>query len=448
MKRNVWEARIPTLFALGILLLSIGVTTLMVQSGIITIGQASPDKQIENLKVTNVADNSFSIAFTTRAKTEAFASIGTEKPSSVEYDDRDKVTKSPASYYAHQITFSNLLPNTKYFYTITVDGVENLDNNQPYTFTTPNILSAQSTQQPTINGSVIDNESVADDALVLLTIENAQILSTVTKPSGEYSIIIKNLRSIDLSSQFAFNSLTNVNLSLIKQGKETIINTIISKSTNIPLVTLSKNYDFTTEVPVVSDNQDSESSLDIPLASPASTQEVKLLTPKQDSALIDQKPQFRGTAPPGTKVKITIQSTIQQGEATADNNGLWTFRPSQALLPGNHTVTIEAQDANGIIKRFTQKFSVYAQGSQITQTATPSATPTISTTITQSPIVTITSTPSLTPIITRIVTPSPTPLPAMIPIKNIQSPGELSLSVAISLLSSLFIITGVLLLAF
>lgn len=438
MKRNLWEARIPTTLALAVLLLGIGITSLLIQRGIITVGRASPDKIPQNIQITNTTDTSFTLVFTTNLMTQAFVNIITnEAATTTIFDDRDALNGVPNSYFSHHITFKNLKPNTSYSYMIIVDGDEILDNNKPFTAsTTMSLKPTQSLTQDIKGTALTPDASSANDTLVVLNTQDGKKISTITNSNGEY--VLKNIYSIAEGSP--------ITLQFLRQSLTSQVKSLYSTTKDIPLVTLSKNYDFTSDTPTIVNNQDQTSALDtVPISGTTSTTEVKITNPTSNASTIDQKPQFKGTAPPGTKVKITIESTPQQTEVTTDKNGTWSFRVNEPLAPGLHTITIEAKDASGILRKLTQKFTVFAEGSQVSQSATPSATLTVSPTPTktQSPTTTIVPSNTLQPTPTFVkITPTPTtvsPTPVL-------KPGNIETTFIPFAISFGFIIIGSLLL--
>jgi hypothetical protein len=136
-----------------------------------------------------------------------------------------------------------------------------------------------------------------------------------------------------------------------------------------------------------------------------------ITVPEKDETFTDSQPMFKGKALPETNVIITIQSQPINATVKADNFGNCEYRPETPLEPGQHTLTINAPDSEGLIQTLTQPFTVYAQGSQfVDPTAGPllSITPSISPftptpvqpTATLIPTAAPTATPSATPIVT------------------------------------------------
>lgn len=146
----------------------------------------------------------------------------------------------------------------------------------------------------------------------------------------------------------------------------------------------------------------------------------KIINPEENESFKDSQPRFSGTAPRGSNVKITIESQgLVETTVQADSLGNWSYRPVSPLTPGEHTITITAPDSNGILRTITKKFRVFAQGSQVAESATPSATPTVKTSPTPTPIPPVAkggTTPTATPTITAGITVVPTKAPGPIPV--------------------------------
>ena len=428
MRKSFWEKKIPTLVAFVVILASIWVTSYLVRSGIITIGKAASELVPQNIQVTDITDTSFVVAFTTQQKTNVAVRYGqTEEGESMAYDERAKSSQESGIYYSHRIPINNLNPNTKYVFSIISGGSTFLQNGETFSVTTSSsIPPLQTSYHPVYGKAMLSNGLSAQDTLVYLKIDDAIPVSVLTNNAGEFLIPLDFVRKQDLKSYYEFSDSSIINVQVMYQDMLTDIKTTYKNAESIPAVTLPNNYDFRTDVlAVLTPTPTLSQKLTVPLPSGKSG-EVKIEFPQAQQSLVDSKPIFRGTAQPGAKVKITINSShAVQTEVTADSNGLWTFRPDTPLAAGEHTVTIETTDAFGIVRKLSQKFSVFAQGSQVTQTATPSATPRFSPTPTRrvSPTPTTKLTPTFTPAptvrITGTVTPPvgglPTSTPTRIP---------------------------------
>lgn len=404
MNRNIWGKRLPTLLGILIIAVGIGLTSLLVKTGVVFIGRASPSEIPENIRITNLSDTAFTVSYTTEAKILGTISFGKDTTlGSIAIDDRDQ-TGNIGSYQTHYITVGNLKPSTKYFFSIN-SGQNTVSNNGvPFDVTTATTNQIQSSLQQKVTGNVIaPDATIPSEAIVYLVYENAQTASSLLKSDGSYLLFFKPLlnQAEDMIIQIV----------VVTPSQQSNVAVFAKQGNPVPLITLSKNYDFTVSTsPIASESAVASKAAQVNFpalsASPGSSKGPQILTPKKDEGLSDVQPLFKGTASPEATVKIIINSEeVIQDQVVADKSGNWTFRPSKPLAPGQHTISILTSDKFGILKTITQAFTVYAQGSQVAQSATPSATPTL--TLTPSP----TSTPSASPTPTETATPTPTLTP-------------------------------------
>lgn len=380
------------------------------------VGRATPEKSPQNVTISNVADSSFTASFTTGEKSESAISIeGQNKVPYVVFDDRDKVTGGKTPFYSHLITVSNLTPQTSYKFTILSEG-----ETYPKDGTTYSVITGKALGKPLttniISGKVIlpDGNS-ADDTIVIFDLNGAQTLSTQTNSQGEYKIDVDSARTSDLKSFFKGDISSTATLKFMRGYLASSVMTFLKNTGQVPLVTLSYQYDFTQ---IQSEEISTASSI---LRAPSQTikyGDIKIINPLENASFIDTRPLFSGTAIPNQSVKITIESKLIETTVISRANGYWSFRPSAPLAPGDHKITIQTLDHYGISKTITANFVVFAGGTQVSQSATPSATPivTFTPTPTQAPIPTIT-TPSPT---TSVV--APTPTVALTPIPTVMLP--------------------------
>ncbi|KKR24219.1 MAG: hypothetical protein UT56_C0022G0009, partial [Candidatus Levybacteria bacterium GW2011_GWB1_39_7] len=450
MRKGLWSKRIPTFFAFLLLFISIWVTSFLIQKGVIFVGRATPEKSPREVLISNITDSSFTVTFQTLAKTVAAVSIEEKNnPQFVVFDDRNKRTDEQKPFYSHYITVSDLKPKTIYELSILSDGEIYLNGEKKYIVTTgPLITGAPPVQNPIVGKVLLPDGSAASDTIVVIAIEGAQSISSLTKDDGTYIIPTNSIKKTILDDYLTIDGNQEIQLKIIRGDMRASVKSLFKDSELIPPLTLQKNYDFTkTPEQKISSLA---SQLKVP---PAKTKfgEVKILNPKPSESLIDNKPLFRGVALPNKTIKITIESNPIKTEVISDNNGSWSFRPSVPLSPGEHTITIETQDNFGILKTISQKFTVFASGAQVAESATPSATPaiTITPTTTQAITPTVFISPSATPLITQIPTIAPTVVvtipptipPITIPITTPAPPGSSS-SLILTSISIILIFTG------
>lgn len=411
MKKTIWNKHMPTLFGLLLIVFSITVTSFLVNKGVIFVSNASLTLNPQDVRITNISSNSFTVTYFTQQKVIGSIDFGTSNSlGQIALDDRNQ-SGNVSAYTIHSITAKRLSPSTTYLFSITSGKQTFLNNGSLYSITTGPVLPNPTSQS--ITGSVVlPNGQNPSEGIVYLTADNAQVLSVLLKADGSYNIPVSSLRDSSLASYVNFSPNSIITLLAIGDSMESTAS-ISSQTTNVPTITLSNNYDFTiSQAPVASISAQAEFPI-LPSSSTSASKSVapSITTPQHNESFSDQQPLFTGTAPPNQTVKVTVhsQQVITQN-VISNANGLWSFRPSTPLAPGQHTIYIITSDANGILKTISQSFIVYASGTEVSQSATPSAV----ITITPSPIPTASPTPK--PTSTPIPTASPTPKPTITPI--------------------------------
>lgn len=402
--KNIFSKRIPTVGALFALIIAIGITTFLIQKNTNLIGKASPNVNPQDIKITNISDTSFTVSFTTNEKTSSALSVeGEGIQTSLVFDVRDRTSGTQKEYFSHYMTASGLNPSSNYNFSIIVGGETILDGNKKFTVKTgPTIETPQASNY--ITGLIVHpNGEAASDTIVYLQTIGAENISALTDKDGAYSFSLNIIRSSSFDNIISFKDGDDINLEAHFQNLFSKTSLKYSQSLNyIPTIILNDSYDFSTAeektASVTSELTNTETKTTVQETS------LKVTSPKDGQSLNDNKPTIQGVASPNTVVKITINSnSIIQGQAKSDANGFWSFRPKTALSPGNHTVTVETVGPSGITKIIKQNFTVFADGSQVQESATPSASPKLA-----SPTPTFTPTPTVTLIPAKLSS-SPTP---------------------------------------
>jgi len=385
MKDQLLNKRIPTMLAVGLILLGIVLTTIIVKVQTSFRIDATNSQEPQNVKITNLSDDSFTITYQTNAATTGSINYGNSKQlGNTQLEDLPK--------NVHSITVEKLGPLTKYYLVIISGQNTFLNNGVPFEISTGPSISSPSALESLTGKIVLPDGKAAYGALVYLSADNSQLLSATVTKDGEFNFPLKNFRTSDLASYFKVNEDTVLKLEAINNSLKSTVSFQALETNTIPTITLSNEYDFTKDyVPTASSSAKSGFP---PLSVKSDNLRPQILTPKKDQSFTDQKPQLRGTSLPNETVEIIIHSDENiQTQVTADSNGNWTYRPPTNLSPGIHTITIKTRDSSGILTTIMQSFTVFAQGSQVSESATPSATPTQMITPTPTPTSTPTSTP-------------------------------------------------------
>lgn len=426
MRNSIWSKRIPTLLGIFILTFGLGLTTFLANKDTIFQIRASANQQPQNVRITNVSDTSFTVSYTTVDKSTGSINYGiTQSLGSSVLDTRDRQTGDLKEYKIHNIEVTNLTPMTTYYFTIISGQNTYLNSNQPFQLTTGPKLENNLEENRKIKGSIIlPSGSNPLEAIVYITSDTSEVFSTLVKQDGTYEIPLSNIRTNNLSSYFPFTEKSVVKM--LAYGDTLISNAyfLISQAQAVPTITLSKDYDFvtneeTTKNPEV--NINTFPSLES--TSSASGKKPQILTPTKDQGFSDDQPLFKGTALPKESVQIIIHSDENiQTQVTTDRNGNWTYRPSENLSPGEHTITIITRDASGILKTITQSFVVFASGTQIANAAgSPTPTPTV----VPKPTSTPTPTPTVIPSVINNFVSTPTSTLTPTPVSTTSGQGVL-----------------------
>ncbi len=397
MNNSIWQHKIPTLF--GILALSIGIiaTSYLIKSATIFQQFAGASEDPKNVRISNITDSSFTVSYETNGQVVGSLIFGKDKNGkTTALDNRDTTGVSP--HKLHYITVTALDPNTPYYFSIVSGQTTYSSGNAPFVATTGPTLSPAASGQIMKGSVVLPDGTSPNEAIVYAQSDSTQTLSSLVAKNGTYTIPISTIRTGDLTD---FANSDNQLITLLAVGDSLSSNATVSKSTiDIPPITLSKDYDFTTsETPLATPS--AFFGFSTLLATPSASTEPAIVSPKKDEQFTDQQPLFEGTGLPGSLVKITIQSASEiTAQVTTDKNGSWSYRPNTPLSPGTHSITIETADKFGILRTLTQSFAVLASGTQVEQPATPSAIPTF--------------VPTVIPTVQPTSTPPPTPTPLLL----------------------------------
>ena len=421
MRKSFWDKRIPTLLGIFLITIGVGITTLLVKQGALFQSKASPSEQPQNVRITNITESAFTVSYTTNDKVIGSINYGkTTALGQSGLDDRDQQLGSLTTFNLHNITVRNLSPATNYFFTITSGKDTYMNNSQAFEVTTGTTISSTPTNQEPMSGKVIlPDGSVPKESLIYVTADNSQVVSTLTKSDGTYILPLNAVRTADFSAYYDFTNNQNIKILVVGSSLTSNAKLTINQIHPVPTITLSSNYDFTLDqVPVATSSgviQSFPSFGSNSSSSSSAKNSPEIITPEKNQSFVDQQPLFKGKAVPNQSVEVTIHSNPATETVTADANGNWSYRPSAPLPPGNHTITITTKNSDGILKTITQSFVVFAAGTQVSQSATPSATKTPTPTPTKKPTLTITptNTPTPTPTITIIASVSETPTPTL-----------------------------------
>jgi len=396
--------KIPTLLGLLLVVIFVGVFAVGSDTYFKTTTNASGSILPINVQITNVSDTTFAVLWTTANPATGALSIAMTPAARVIFDDQD--TKDQGKYTSHIVTFRGATADTSYAVTLLSNGKKSLNNGKPYTIRTAPVLTTASGNLEPAYGTILNaDKSPIKGALVHISLDGSQQLSTVTKPSGTWLIPLNLIRTEDLSGFLPITDRMNVTITVEGQGLTTTAVTDTLNDSPVPDMMLGKTYDFrhanakapgaplalTNPTPIP--QKTPAAVLGASTAKPANI--VALTIPAQGSALPTTLPLIQGTGIPGKSVSIVLGiNTPVGGTATVGADGLWSFTPSKPLSPGAQSVTITTKDSNNKSVALTHLFTVLKSGTQVLGDATPSATITPVATPTSALVLAPTATPS------------------------------------------------------
>ncbi|MCX6782383.1 MAG: Ig-like domain-containing protein [Candidatus Levybacteria bacterium] len=427
MNKFLWKTKINTIIIFFIITIGVTTTILLIKDKSILIGRANPSNMPDKVRITNVSDSSFTVSYITSTMTFGTLSYGINNDQEkISLDDRDQLSGIIKQYKAHHITVRNLDQNTKYLFSIISAGEKyTISDNAPYTITTGATIFNKPTNQEPLSGKINTNlNKSSNDTIIYLSGQDTQVLSTTTDKNGQYIIPLNAIRTLALNNYKSFDKNQVFKILAIDSETQSTILLLASQAKQVPLVILSQSYDFTiNQAPIASIS----GTFGFPIftATQSANKNPQIITPKKEESFKDNRPIFKGTSNPNANIEIIINSTITIKERIKANSmGSWTYRPTQIISPGKHTVSITTPDQFGILKTITHSFTVYASGSQVSQTATPSATPIISITKNPTPTINIVVIPSIKIVPISTIAPLPTvtaTISASIPNSSISS---------------------------
>lgn len=213
---------------LPILILGVGIIAglylLSQQTHLFSKASASPEPQ--NLKVTNLSNNSFTVIWTTTQRVPGFVTYGTSGLLRMTaQDDRDN--SRPNNYFTHHVTLKNLDPETTIFYNINSGGKAFDLKGKPYTQKTAPVITQTPPLPKSIIGKVLNSDNKpAGESIVYLSVSGNQLLSSYTRNNGNWLITLNTARTQDLSSYFDPTPGTQLNITALSGTNSPVSKTV------------------------------------------------------------------------------------------------------------------------------------------------------------------------------------------------------------------------------
>lgn len=381
--------RIPTILAIILLVITVASIGFLFEAITKQDAKASLSIEPKSVMVTNLTDTSFTFTWQTdelATGTLLVTSASGKKYSS--FDERD-ITGKMGKYLTHSITVRTLAPSTAYDVTVLSNGKKypiNPKEKKSFSVTTLPTLTNDAPLMDPAFGSVQTTSGLpAEGALVYLSLEGSQTLSTLVRTSGSWVIPLSLVRTQDGAAYVAFQDRINETIIMQLGTGESRITTDTLNDAPVPDIILGQPYDFrgrdakkTTpatlaQQPLAPTTNPKQAVLGT--MSDTSISGAALTTPVQGASVSSTKPLITGIGIPGKTVTITMGiSDPTIGSTTIGKDGIWRYTPKQALAPGKQSVTITTVDKKNKPIAITHTFTVLKSGSQVLGDATPSGT--------------------------------------------------------------------------
>lgn len=362
--------------------------------------QVSPGVTPQKVRITNVADNKFTVSWLTQEKTMGMVEYGPVggKLTSLAYDERD-TENAQAQYLTHSVTVVGLQPNTQYAFRILSGSKQTRFDNSgsPYTASTgPTIGETPAARS--FYGTLAPNSTASvDGALVYVALPGGVPASTLVKAGGSYVLTLSTVRTTDLKSYVAYDPAATIVSVTVEAGSAQATAAVSTANANpVPLLTLGQDADYRT--PGVTPQVAQVSPVEVqPTASPSEITEaipsptaasifnveplgtdinvvatggVVILNPASDNeTLYTLRPELRGTGPKSTILSFSLKGAKTQSDTiTVLADGTWSWSPTTDLVAGSYTMTLAYVDTSGAEKSVVRPFKL-AKGSATTNPA-------------------------------------------------------------------------------
>lgn len=396
---KVTKIHFPTALGLLILLIAAGLGIFFVKTRSGIKPETTAEIVPEQVRITNVSDNGFSVSWITSKETSGSIKLGeaANELKQQALDDRDQLSGGEAAVVVHHVTAKNLLPTTKYYFKIESGGKQFDNKGKPFEVTTGAALGNPPTADPIYGTVLTQSGTPAEGVVVYINVANGAPLSALAKTGGNWALSLATARTADLGSYLTYDTQATIVNLLVQGGKQGTASAITTTTNDnpVPEITLGKSHDFRTlaqaETPTADQSTASASAesksgfgvLNPSIAEvatdsglPAQAGEVTLENPSFEGEVINAtQPAFIGNGPAGTVLAIEINSEeTYTGSVTIAEDGSWEFTPPQGLTPGEHSVTINYIDTNGEEQSLTRNFVIAQAGNTELPaiTATPS----------------------------------------------------------------------------
>ncbi|MBU1071163.1 fibronectin type III domain-containing protein [Patescibacteria group bacterium] len=392
IKGNIFTKRIPTILGVIILIGGLIAGILLVGKPQSLLTKAGPTSVPKNVRISNQRAESITIGWTTDVPVTGLIKYS-DNPGNLSMpgaDVRDQVSGEAGVFTTHYVVLTNLEAGKTYYFEIVSGSASYNDSDRPYQVRTG--LETNLGTEDIINGKIVSTASQGvEGAMVYIEIDGGEALSALTKSGGVWQLDLGQVRN-DKGQVITYDR-QGQQVSLFVQGGALGTATALTNTANdnpVGDIAMGTNVNLVEGI----DSGQAGMTQGSGLAEGAgfgSLADEELLNPLTDGEKIaTSSPEFRGKLPTGTKLTITVESEIQTATFDVGDEGVWVWTPPVGLEPGEHTVSIEYEDEQGILQKIVRSFTVLAAeevdglpaftatgSADPAPTASPSAIPTV-----------------------------------------------------------------------
>ncbi len=394
IKAGIFNKRIPTIVGVIILIGGLIAGILLVGKPQNPLTRAGPTSVPKDVKVSNKMAESVTVSWVTDIPVTGLLKYS-DNPSNLSLpgaDIRDQVSGTAGVFTTHYVVLTNLKANQTYYFEVVAGPASYNDNGKPYQIRTGS--GTGTVAEDVVDGKIVSSAGQGiEGAMVYVEIDGGETMSALTKNGGVWQLDLGQVKN-NKGQALAYDR-QNQQVSLFIQGGALGTATALTNTANdnpVKDIMMGTNVNLVEGIDSGQARMTNEGGLAEgagfgSIASEKIEPETEeLINPIRDGERIaTSSPEFKGKLPAGSSVKITVNSEVEQtANVIVGEDGSWTWTPPIGLEPGEHTVSIEYQDEEGILQTILRSFTVLAAEEAeglpaftATASATPTATPTV-----------------------------------------------------------------------
>lgn len=191
----------------------------------------------QEIKISNLSDNSFTVSWITAKPTIGFIQYGeSESLGNTANDDRDA-----KPHLTHHVTLKKLTPNTEYLYKINTGNVVK-QTTAPITKDTPPLPDS-------IFGKILRADKTPEtEAIIYSQIGDGTLLSSFVRDNGNFLITLNNARTKDLLNYLNVKDDDQIDLT-VTNGENNIQKQVTASGRNSAVSIILENIFPKEEIP-------------------------------------------------------------------------------------------------------------------------------------------------------------------------------------------------------